>query len=45
MEVYGALFLEGLLEVELDYGVQSLEGCFFWDCLVVVVVVGFVVCH
>ncbi len=35
LEVYGALLLQGLLEVELDYGVQGLEGRLFRDCWVV----------
>ena len=43
LEVDGALLLQGFLEVELDYGVQGLEGCFFR--VVVVAGAGFVVCH
>ncbi|KAA0025559.1 hypothetical protein E5676_scaffold255G00090 [Cucumis melo var. makuwa] len=31
LEIYGAFLLEGLLEMELDYGVESLESCFFGD--------------
>ncbi|KAF5457973.1 hypothetical protein F2P56_022042 [Juglans regia] len=33
LEVYGALLLQGLLEMELDYGVYGLEGCLFRNCL------------
>ncbi|KOM41146.1 hypothetical protein LR48_Vigan04g134400 [Vigna angularis] len=52
LKVYGPFLLQGLLEVKLDYGVQSLKRCFFRHRLlvvvavvVVVVVAGFVVCH
>lgn len=46
LEVYGPLLLEGLLKVELDYGVQGLQGCLFWDCcLLLPLLVWFVVCH
>jgi len=46
LEVYGALLLQGLLEVELDYGVQGLEGRLFRDCWVVLpLLVLFIVCH
>ena len=45
LEVYGSFLLKGFLKVELDYGVYSLESCFFWDLLLVMLVVGFVVCH
>jgi hypothetical protein len=46
LEVYGSFLFKGLLKVELDYGVYSLESCFFWDLLVVVaLVVGFIICH
>ncbi|KAI8535915.1 hypothetical protein RHMOL_Rhmol10G0212600 [Rhododendron molle] len=36
LEVHGPLLLQGLLEVELDYVVQGLEGRFFGDRVVVV---------
>jgi len=50
LKVYGPFLLQGLLEVELDYGVQRLKRCFFRHRLllvvvVVVVVAGLVVCH
>ena len=46
LEVYGALLLQGLLEMELDYGVQRLQGCLFWYCWVLLpLLVWFVVCH
>lgn len=31
LEVDGSLLLEGLLEVELDDGVEGLQGCLLWD--------------
>lgn len=31
LEVNGSFFLQGFLEMELDYGVDGLECCFFWD--------------
>lgn len=43
LEVDGTLLLQGFLEVELDYGVQGLEGCFFR--LVLVLDAAFVLCH
>ena len=33
LEVDSSFLLQGLLEVELDDGVEGLEGCFFWDYL------------
>ena len=41
LEVDGTLLLQGFLEVELDYGVQGLEGCFFR----LVLDAPFVLCH
>ena len=43
LEVDGTLLLQGFLEVELDYGVQGLEGCFFR--VVLVLDAAFVLCH
>ena len=33
LEVNSSFLLQGLLEVELDDGVEGLKGCFFWDYL------------
>lgn len=35
LEVHGPFLLQGFLEVELDYVVEGLEGCFLGDCVVV----------
>ena len=46
LEVYSPFLFKGFFKVELDYGVYGLESCFLRDLLLVVmVVVGFIVCH
>lgn len=31
LEIYGVFLFEGFFEMELDYGVECLDGCFFGD--------------
>ena len=46
LEIHGPLLLQGFLEVELDYGVEGLEGRFFRDhVLLLLLLLLLVVCH